>query len=60
MDTQPLAISVGDAAKRLGISRNSAYEAAKRGELPVLCIGRRKLVPVAALHALLERGTATN
>ena len=56
---QPLALSVSDAAKRLGIGRNSAYEAIKRGELPHLKVGRRVLIPVAALEALLARGTAS-
>jgi excisionase family DNA binding protein len=41
------------AAKLLGISRNSAYEAVRRGEIPSITIGRRKLVPLAALEQLL-------
>jgi len=47
-------ISVPEAAKRLGIGRNSAYEAARRGELPTIRIGKLLLVPVAALERLLE------
>jgi len=42
-----------EAARRLGISRALAYEAAHRGELPVCRIGRRMLVPRAALLRLL-------
>jgi excisionase family DNA binding protein len=42
-----------EAAERLGISRGLAYEAASRGELPVCRIGRRILVPRAALARLL-------
>jgi excisionase family DNA binding protein len=45
-----------EAARRLGISRALAYEAANRGELPVCRIGRRVLVPRAALLRLLEDG----
>ena len=45
-----------EAARRLGISRALAYEAAHRGELPVCRIGRRMLVPRAALLRLLEDG----
>jgi excisionase family DNA binding protein len=41
--------TVTEAAKLLGISPTSAYEAARRGELPVRVIGRRLLVPRAAL-----------
>jgi excisionase family DNA binding protein len=42
------------AAKLLGISRTSAYEAAHRGELPVKVIGHRMLVPRVALLRLLD------
>ena len=46
--------TVTEAADLLGISRTSAYEAAHRGELPVKVIGRRMLVPRAALLRLLD------
>jgi excisionase family DNA binding protein len=48
--------TLNEAARRLGISRALAYEAAHRGELPVCRIGRRVLVPRAALLRLLEDG----
>jgi len=48
-----LAYSLAEAAERLGIGRTLAYEAAKRGELPVCRIGRRMVVPRAALLRLL-------
>lgn len=35
----------------LGIAPHTVYDAVNRGELPVICIGRRKLVPTAALMA---------
>jgi excisionase family DNA binding protein len=38
----------------LGIGRNQAYEAAHRGEIPSIRIGKRILVPVAALDRLLN------
>ena len=40
----------------LGIGRTKAYELAKNGEFPVkvLRIGRRYVVPIPALMALLE------
>lgn len=47
-------ISVTEAARRLGIGRDLAYQAAGRGELPTVRIGRRILVPVAALEAMLR------
>jgi excisionase family DNA binding protein len=36
--------TIAEAAKALGIGRNQAYAAAKRGELPVIKIGKRILV----------------
>jgi excisionase family DNA binding protein len=53
-----LTYTLNEAARRLGISRALAYEAAHRGELPVCRIGRRVLVPRAALLRLLEDGPA--
>ena len=38
----------------LGLSKASTYEAARRGEIPVIRVGRRLLVPTAALRRLLE------
>src|SRR5438874_11596004 len=51
-----LTLSVGQAAKLLGISRAFAYELVARGELPSLRLGRRIVVPRRALEALLEAG----
>ena len=51
-----LTYTLTEAARRLGISRALAYEAAHRGELPVCRIGRRMLIPRAALMRLLEDG----
>ena len=53
-------LSICEAGKVLGIGRSAAYEAARKGELPVLKIGRRLLVPVVALERLLaEAGRPT-
>jgi excisionase family DNA binding protein len=49
-------MTVGAAAKILGIGRNQAYAAAARGELPVIRIGKRLLVPIAALERLIHGG----
>ena len=53
-DEDRLTYTLTEAAQRLGISRWLAYEAAHRGELPVCRIGRRMLVPRAALLRLLD------
>jgi excisionase family DNA binding protein len=49
-----LVFTVTEAAVLLGVSRAFAYELAARGELPVLKLGRRIVVPKAALLALLN------
>ena len=56
MDTEKLTLTVAEAAKCLGIGRNSAYEAVARGEIPVIKVGKRLLVPKAALEILLAAG----
>jgi hypothetical protein len=37
------------------LSRNGSYEAAKRGDLPTIRIGRLLRVPIAALERKLEQ-----
>jgi hypothetical protein len=48
------AFSVEEAGKILGISRGSAYAAMKTGDLPVIRIGHRCIVPRLALERLLS------
>jgi excisionase family DNA binding protein len=54
-------ISVERAGQLLGISRGSAYEAVRHGEVPSIRIGHRVVVPTAALLRLLgiDPGPAT-
>jgi excisionase family DNA binding protein len=47
-------LTVDEAAKLLGIARGTAYEAVRIGQLPSIKIGRRILVPKAALERLLQ------
>jgi excisionase family DNA binding protein len=47
-----------EVAALLRISRGSAYEAARRGEIPTIRIGRRLLVPTDALERMLAGNTA--
>jgi excisionase family DNA binding protein len=47
-------VSVPEAGQRLGLGRNSSYEAARRGDLPVLRFGRKLRVPIVALDRLLS------
>jgi excisionase family DNA binding protein len=45
-------VSIAEAAKRLGIGKTFVYQMVAREELPTRQFGRRRLVPVAALHRL--------
>ena len=47
------ALSVTEAAARLGISRAHAYRMVATGELPAVRLGGRMVVPVHRLRALL-------
>jgi len=51
-----LTFTVEETAKLLGIGRNLCYDRVKTGEIPVIRIGRRLLVPRRALEKLLENG----
>jgi excisionase family DNA binding protein len=51
--TGRMTLTVEEAARALGISRGSAYEAVKAGDIPSITIGKRKLVPRAALEKKL-------
>lgn len=53
------AISVEEAGEVIGIGRASAYAAVRNGALPSIRIGRRLVVPVPALLALLGEGAPT-
>ena len=59
----PYIMTIPEAGRRyFGIGRSAAYEAARRGQLPTLRIGRKLLVPIAAVERMLEeagRGQGT-
>lgn len=41
------------AGRALGLGRNATYEAAERGEIPTVKVGRKRPVPTAPLRRLL-------
>lgn len=45
--------SVAEAAKVLGIGKSLAYELAHKGDIPVLKLGNRMVVPKVALEKML-------
>jgi len=52
-----LTYSIPEAAAALGISRSFCYELVEQGRLPFVRLGRRKLIPRAALEAYLRQHT---
>jgi excisionase family DNA binding protein len=53
----PRVVTVDEAAKILRLGRQSVYEAVHRREIPALRIGRRLVIPLAALDRLLAGET---
>jgi len=52
----PITLTVPEAGKKyFGLSRNGSYDAAARGDLPTVRIGRLLRVPVRALEKMLDR-----
>lgn len=56
METAPLTLSVPEAGRRyFALSRNAAYDAAARGEIPTIRIGRLLRVPVRLMERMLDQ-----
>lgn len=54
--SKPLAVSLPEAARLLGISKSLAYKLAASGEIPTIGMGeRRKIVPMAAIEKLIAQ-----
>ena len=55
-DTQKqYVLSVPSAGKRyFGLGRSGSYEAARRGDIPTIRIGRKLFVPIVAVERMLE------
>ncbi len=47
-------LSIPEACKGLGVGRSTFYEMVARGDVEVVRIGRRALVPVAAIEAYVQ------
>jgi excisionase family DNA binding protein len=54
-DEESLVYEIPEVARLLGMSRNAAYEAARRGDIPTIRIGKLIRVPKHALNQILER-----
>ena len=55
----PKTQTIAEAAKELGIGKNQAYAAARRGEIPTIRIGNRILVLREPFKRMLGLGEAT-
>lgn len=53
-------VTVPEAAGVLGLGISAAYRAADSGRLPTIRVGRKMLVPVAALKKLLAGGEGSD
>ena len=51
--TERLVFTVEEAGRLLGVSRTTAYECVRTRQLPSIRLGRRIVVPRAAIEALL-------
>jgi hypothetical protein len=52
---QPQTMTIPDAGRTyFGLSRNASYAAARRGDIPVIKIGKLLRVPVRALEQKLD------
>jgi len=54
-DETVLAVSMAEAAWRLGLSTRTVATLVMRHELPSQKVGRRRIIPVAGLAAFMER-----
>ena len=61
MQEHPKTLSVPDAGRiYFGLGRNASYDAAHRGDIPVIKIGRLLRVPLVRLERMLENKEPTN
>ncbi len=53
----PKTMSVPEAGKTYyDLSKNGSYEAARRGDIPTIRVGRLLRVPVAAMERIVDQG----
>jgi excisionase family DNA binding protein len=48
-DVQRITLSIGEAAERLGVRKTTLWSLVRRGEIRSISLGRRRLIPAAAL-----------
>jgi excisionase family DNA binding protein len=55
-----LAVGIPEAARRLGLSARTIATLIARRELPSRRVGRRRIIPIAALEAFIQRDHPTH
>lgn len=60
MKDERLTLSIAETSKLLGIGKQLCYDRVKAGEIPVIKIGRRLLVPRQALEKMLQEPKTPN
>ncbi len=51
---EPIAVSVDDGSRLIGVSRAFLYKSVISGDCPSMKLGSRRLIPVAALRRWIE------
>lgn len=54
MTAEPLVASAAEAGRMLGVSERHVYDLLDEGLLPEVALGRRRLVPLWAIHAVVD------
>jgi hypothetical protein len=57
-DDECLVYNVPQAGALIGLNRNASYDAARRGDIPTIRIGKLLRVPKAAFHKMLQGASA--
>jgi excisionase family DNA binding protein len=60
VDPAPVLLSISESGRFIGVGRTTIYSLVSKGELPVVHVGRRALIPRHALVAFVERLCASN
>lgn len=57
---QEIAVGIAEAARRLGVSSRTLATLISQNDLPSCKIGRRRIIPLAALEAFVNRDNQTS
>lgn len=54
---EKIVYTIPEVAQLLGISRSYAYELVKRNEIPILKLGKRRMIPKQYLEQWIQQNT---